>query len=593
MRKFARIFTFISLMTFVSLFYNNCAEHTGLREFESSEFSSEVACVDGAEETLFSASYPPGLKNRCASCHIEGGSGPGNFAENGVERAYSSFQVVGAETINGRAVDGHSSGSGPQNSGAIEEANEIWLAGLQEIQKCSPDGSVPGEGVQDSPDRIRTKSLAIKPEIGESTTLTWKLKDDLVPKEGFDFSNFSDAQISVDVAIMEAGGKLLYVVSRPRISSSNVDVHVKSMLVRLNGEINSDQRAYYFVDNNIRAWNSDNPGFNESDANRKRELQAANNEVAPGTLVIDSEVRQSDLLSLSFETIEVVELPAPDAFPTVQFAVTSMTIVEDNVDGSGKIMVDSQGDLISPSIASVEVTLSNPWPEVTSVDLEFGNNMELRDECCSAGENADRTAIRFENFDRDFELVNSLGARTAAGRVAYASDASDSKLRVTFSANETSKTIYFLIIPDERDEVDERLHLVIGNRSKLQAGSSNQEFTLTVTDNDSPYTGTAWTYSALMSGRGTLSAECVRCHNSVDKRGGYDMTNYWQMRSKDILIPNNPSSNMFARMNPDDPINSDPDILEPLQPMPLTGFLGETSERDKVRNWILQGAGNN
>ena len=94
------------------------------------------------------------------------------------------------------------------------------------------------------------------------------------------------------------------------------------------------------------------------------------------------------------------------------------------------------------------------------------------------------------------------------------------------------------------------------------------------------------TYANLMDRRfGILGLNCVKCHNSVDMGGGYDMTDYDMMVSRGVInLQNLSQSKMFIRM--------DPQLGNLAKPMPLDGFLINEKVLE-VKKWILNGAKNN
>src|SRR5690606_38337112 len=153
-----------------------------------------------------------------------------------------------------------------------------------------------------------------------------------------------------------------------------------------------------------------------------------------------------------------------------------------------------------------------------------------------------------------------------------------------------SKTIYFRLVADHRVEGTERLHIFINSTlvSKVRV-IGTQEVTLNIVDNDDAAGGNgASTFVDLMASDGILRNEWLRCHNTIDRRGGYDMTNYWQMVGETILLPGNIESLMFARMNPDSPLFSANQNLQSMPPPASAGgngFLNQTL-RDTVGAWI-------
>jgi hypothetical protein len=167
-----------------------------------------------------------------------------------------------------------------------------------------------------------------------------------------------------------------------------------------------------------------------------------------------------------------------------------------------------------------------------------------------------------------------------------------SPLSLTFLPGETEKYIEIIFSDDERDEVDKTLTLKVGDPLGGVIGA-NAQIVISLPDYNDPPVGTAPTFTQLMSVGGVLEQKCARCHNSIDKQGGYDMTDYRAMVTKGVIVPGDPTANnhkMFRRMNADAP------QVGTITPMPLDGFLTGPEEEplvQAVEAWITSGAKNN
>lgn len=92
------------------------------------------------------------------------------------------------------------------------------------------------------------------------------------------------------------------------------------------------------------------------------------------------------------------------------------------------------------------------------------------------------------------------------------------------------------------------------------------------------------TFANLMNQNGVLGKYCLKCHNSVDRAGALDITDYNSLISDTVTAGEPLNSYLFTRMN------STTGNLA--RPMPLDGFLSPI-EVDVVRKWIENGALNN
>lgn len=564
----------VGLALAIVVFYNNCSSsHEGDSNLGSGVQSGLKfwTCADNLDNlSLFSRTYHQFTMNKCSACHSGGGPGPGAFASSGVLLAQTSFESIGFTLLNSRALDGHSPSSGPQNQADIADLSARYVDGLATIDICGSGGGVINED-QDGPNRINYMSKGINPDINRPVTVSWNLQTDVIPKAGYDAASFANIRIDVDVQVFQKPGIINYIVSNPRIYSNNSDIHIESLYFKLNGKPTPSQRAFYLVNKDVRGWNSMHPDFGKPDPNPQttvNEFEYNARLISGGSLVMLGEVRTTDVLSVSIGKIEKITLPPPDLGPSVRFGQTTMTTTE------------------GYKVISIPLILDRPTPEVAFAEVVFGNDTTVKDECCRATRNDNGDAIQVRHFDRDiqdFDIDPNIKINT---RVNFDAPTARGRYLVTFRDGESTQEIKIKIVDDQRDEPNEVLHLRIDplRLTKLVAGTTNQDFRLTITDDDAPYTGNAETYTDLLSDGGLLAAECLRCHNSVLFRGGYDITHYEMLINRAILIPGNPSSSlMFRRMDANVP---------GLAPMPLTGLL-DPLDRSRVSSWILLGAPNN
>lgn len=594
--KHNRIFrmgTLSLVLCALALLYNNCgAKHEGEQTTASSELGGNFTCADQLDKmSLFSRTYHPFLMNTCASCHQGAGPGPHAFASSGVQLAFDSFdQNVGYSKINTFAVNNHSTAAGSGNQITVDKLAALWVEGLETIEYCKTvgdDGSgLPSED-QDGANRIRTFSKAINPDRTRPSTITWNVGTDLIPGHGLNLGTLPGVQIQVDVEIFERPGLISYVVSNPRIRTTQTDVHIKSILVKVNNQAAPSQRAFYFVDTNIRSWNAQNPLFRSTDPN----MRNRNDAISSGSLVIAGEVRTTDVISLSIETVESVVLPPPIEAPEIRFVNNTLSVTE------------------SSGVISVDLELSKTWNELTSAEVTFGPETTIDDQCCISSTNSMGMNISPDLFRRDIQDFDSEKSLTLNNRVNFNFTGSTGRYRVSFAAGETRKSLRLKIVQDQRVEPTETLHLIIDpnpNRLiKLKPGATNQATRISITDDDiTPLTGPyRRTYTRLMGSGGILFNQCLRCHNSVDNQGGYDITNYEEMVRKGVLVPMSYAQFKLAPEFPL-PINEVNRVktsimfqriegnIPGLQPMPLSGTLNPTDRRE-IMDWIEEGAFNN
>ena len=120
MKRRLKILSILIISSVVAIGYTNCSpEHSG--DGSSSSFSKTCNGLD--EMGLFTQTYHTFLMKKCATCHISGGAGPGEFASSGTFQAWNSFSQVGVSKMNEKALDGHSSSSGGQNKLEVDIYN--------------------------------------------------------------------------------------------------------------------------------------------------------------------------------------------------------------------------------------------------------------------------------------------------------------------------------------------------------------------------------------------------------------------------------------------------------------------------------------
>jgi hypothetical protein len=563
---------FIAATAVLIVAYNNCSAEHGASSQSSIVGTGFWTCDDQLDSTsLFGRTYHGFLMNKCAACHSGGGPGPGAFASSGIQLAYTSFDSYGFSRINAKAVDGHSPAATPANQTDISALTERYISGLNTIDECRNSGQAEIKENQDTTGRINFFSKPISPNVNQATTISWNIQTESIPVTGFTAANFANMRIEADIQVFQRPGIVNYVLSNPRLVTNTGDVHIESLLFKINGKATPAQRAFYLVNTNIRAWNNAHPDFGKPDPNTAtpiNEFERQARLISGGAMVMLGEVRTTDVISVSIGKLEQITLPPPDLGPSVSFGQTTMQVNE------GYRTVD------------IPINLSRPATEIGYAELVFVNDSTIKDECCRPTRNDNGDAIMVRHFDRDIQDFDINPDIKINRRINFDNGATRGRYLITFRAGESSQILRIKIVDDQRDEPNELLHLRIdaARLYKMVSAATNQDFNLTIIDNDAPYSGNAETYTDLLSDGGLLEQECLRCHNSVLFRGGYDITHYELMVNRSILIPGNPSSSlMFRRM--------DANIPE-LAPMPLTGLI-DPLDRSRVASWILLGAPNN
>lgn len=527
----------------VAIVFNNCAsEHSG----QGNEFllKSEVAflpCAFTDEMDLYAQTFHPFVTQNCASCHVEGGEGKGAFASAGLQVAYNAFSVVGYDLVSSNATNsGHKPPyTGPQHNTLVSLLRTQWEKGLENIAICKSGGGAVDPSPVDETNRLETRSQGINaPENGSFVKLTWNLSTEIIERGGITLPTVPGSTLSVDVRRLLLGPKPVYEISSPTLHAGSTDVKIFSLLIKINGKLVPNQTTFRFVDESIYSGD---------------DLR-----LAPGSMVVDGAIAPTDVISLSIGTLAAVVLPPPPPKPMVQFAQTTYSTLE---------RVNPSVTTSSQNYVSISLVLSTSSEKYVTATVGIVSSQTTATPRRSETISFDGNDLVVDRWNWD-----------------YAFDT----LAVVFAPGETQKNLNLKLSHDQRFESDERIQLVIS--SAVNADRSPTQATLTILDDDAPNNTGAPTFTSLMTGgqdirqvsNGILRRNCLECHNSVDNRGGYNLSDYDLMIENGVLIPGDVNSKMFQRMNA---------IVPGLRPMPLGGLLS-TPDRQRVQNWILNGAKN-
>jgi hypothetical protein len=527
----------------MGILFNNCsAEHAGTTHgFSVVDELSFVPCAFTDEMDLFSRTYHPFLVNNCATCHVPGGEGKGAFSSGGLLVAYNAFSVTGYDLVSRNAVDnGHKPPySGPQHTDAVNLLRDQWVKGLENIALCKAGGGGTDPNPVDESLRLETRSLGVNaPEAGTPVTIRWALPADLLDKDGaVTLPDVPGAELSIQVRRGRLGPKVIYEISQPTLKAgATTDIRISSILVKLNGQVISNQTTFRYLDVGV--------------------FRGETTRLAPGAMVVDGVISDTDVISLSLGLIEAVTLPPRPVLPVASFVDTSMSVnerVNASVTSSNTNFAQAELQLTSPSDQYVTVTVALVTTGIPAAEQALNKR--------SMNINFNNNPLVIDRWNWDFSVDT---------------------LAVVFAPGETRKSLVFKLSNDQRDEPNERIGMNISSVVNATKSGTAGAATLTIIDDDGPANPEVPTFSSLMQNGGILFQNCLECHNSVDNRGGYNLSDYDLMIENGVLVPYDVNSKMFLRMNA---------VVPGLRPMPLGGLLREEI-RFQVENWILNGAKN-
>jgi mono/diheme cytochrome c family protein len=523
------------LLLAVPMSYNSCsADHNGESSSAFSLSSSKACGLDN----YFSRTWQPFLQKKCATCHVPGGQGKGGFAGNNLEIAYQAFSLAGFAKVGRYSVDAAHNPpyTGPGNQEKVNELLTNWAqAEIEAQQRCGADITEDGRIDEDFTQWMRTRSQGINGrEVGDTQTLEFDLSTDLLDINLPESLDVSGVKLKITVEVRDNLGDVYYAIYDPvlEVANASEDLRISGIAVILNGQVIDDQTTFFYVDESKRDGDPDLPVLSS------------------GAMIIQSTVRTTDTLALSIKTLENVDLGPRPAGVLANFTSNSATLAE-------------------AGTHTMTVQLSEPiFSNEVSVTVEADAFANAKDVFCGLEVvlDGDRTPTPIRCFDWDFQIPR----RT-----------------LVFEPGQTSVSFDVVIQDDERFETQsqEQFRINIVNvAGGAQTGPTNQ-VEVTITEDDSPPTPGAVTYTDLMSGGGIFRRYCVKCHNSAAdqiQQGGYDITNYISMKGSDVVVPGNPTlSKMIDRINRTGqgrmPINSQ---LDPLEALDIESWINAGAKND-------------
>jgi len=550
-QRVRRVWPFLVLFL-ILLNYSNCSSSKMTYDenpavLSSSSNNLKDICTE-SEADVFNLGFHQFFQTNCNTCHISG-PGKGTFAHPDTALAFASFGSIGVDKISAMAIsDSHNYPY--TGSHHLEEINNLktqWKTYQIEKAKCSSNTpSTPNPNVSTFKPNFITAKKMIPAIKGKPSTVNINGSSmNILTYNTVNVSFNLDSELSMltDKALPSTAGGILsvsvtgysnpsgatgYLIQMPKLKANTESLKLTGLHVLLNGRPVNYSYTFQHIDKSVY---------------KQTEMM-----LSGGSMLVLGPLSESDQISLTIGDVEVVDIPPPLTPPVVQFDLASATILQTEMGSSHiyKVAISVSGDNSNP----LSVTLSTTGNE-NMANIAKGLT--------------DATGRR--RFNWDYKITSSLS--------------------VTFLPGDTTKFVDIIFSDDLRDEVDKTLTLTLTDPFGGTVGT-NKNLVLTIPDYNSPNVGSV-TFAQLMSTGGILEMNCVRCHNSIDRQGGYDMTDYQEMVSKGVIIPGDLTPNnhkMYRRMNPDAP---DAGLITP---MPLDGFLTQDLTLI-VEDWIKAGAKNN
>lgn len=569
--KTARFILIAVVGSILLLGYSNCAKDLTAVNVDSSTISNASSLpqtissgnCDQDLKLLFDSGYHAFAMTNCSLCHNVG-PGKGRFATADLDTAFKDFMQLGYTDVSDHATSSSHNPpyTGAQNILAINELRASWQKGLADYDKCKGVTSTTTEQVDLN--SLLTLETTGKPiptlADGANAFIEWDLSKELLARSSdTKLPSIGATKFNIRVGrYTSASGESYYTFTLPHIYSNPVDLHIKTIQVKINGRLLTFPTTFRFVDT----------GIYQNSKNDSSGLITTGSLVAPGAF------SSKDFVAFAFETIEPTTLTAPPPPVTVNFTNAKYNWVT-STSGFADVSVSlsrAADTLVVASASAINTGICTSKSEpvdISKCDTSMKTFICSKGSCPNAQMLARARSVvgtTYNRFDWDYKFDSTS---------------------FSFRPGELTKTIRIYFSTDTRKEANRLLTLQLDADLSGAVRGSNYEVNF-ITDkisNPVPPDSVA-SFSELMSPTGVLGFNCVKCHNSRDLNGGYDMTNYDLMRTRGIIIPYNVDSLMFARMNPGSA------KFDYSNPMPKEGQL-PIELRKEVENWIKAGAPNN
>jgi mono/diheme cytochrome c family protein len=261
--------------------------------------SSLDACNIGLKAE-FSEGYHTFLKTNCASCHTNGSSGNGAFADTDLDIAFEAFNVRGYNLVEGRALDASHQPpfTGSHHQAEIDQLDETWVAAKDQADLCIANAGIsinPGieDGVIDEDEEITEGTIETYLKLlsadKDARTITWDLENEIRDPSGL---SIVGAELSIDVqALTTVTGEKSYVFSNPVIKTGDDPIHFQFISIKINNRLISEASSYFGVNRRVPANSTRRVGI--------------------GSMVFGFDVRSTDVVSLSIGRLDPINFNPP------------------------------------------------------------------------------------------------------------------------------------------------------------------------------------------------------------------------------------------------------------------------------------------
>ena len=245
LKRSLKINLWIMIASILVIVFNNCGE-----TFMISNQASQKPIDDDLNRTCeekqllqFEKTYYSFLRRNCVGCHISGGIGNGNFADEDPTTAFKAFASRGYEKISAQALnDNHKPPfTGSQNAPEIEIIKPTWIRAESDFIQCLIDDGRPPKVSE----AAKLVSKAIPQPLAKTfVTMTWNLETESSLKAPLIFT--------VEIRQAEVGGSVRgYEFRNPTLKlkeSSLAHYRVRALALYFNEQLHRDVSTYINLD---------------------------------------------------------------------------------------------------------------------------------------------------------------------------------------------------------------------------------------------------------------------------------------------------------------------------------------------------------
>jgi hypothetical protein len=393
---------------------------------------------------------------------------------------------------------------------------------------------------------------------GKALTVDWDLTTDMLPSPaGTTWPSLPGAHFQMTLTPYVNGNETFYLLTNPSIVYPNetanaTDLTLFSIMVKVNGQAVINETTFAYVTASAYA-NTTTP-------------------ISVGAMEAVTDIRTSDVISVSFGTMATANLPPPPPAPSVSFTTTGVTLPKPNrsnpaVAESATLQLNQQID----NFVTVTYTVSGTAvpPTATTKVPNMAGTMDT----------VPSNLIDYQFTNQDVAVANN--AITG---------------EIVFVPNTTSATIDLSVLPNDRYENNGNGTTIVLTITNVNLGNGNSgnitphpSYTVNIQEtNSAPAVGQV-TLQSLLSSGGAFYQNCVECHHAVN---GVPLNQYSMMDFTSLM-----SNNHFVANDPNDSIAWEriTGVITPQ--MPANGLLSQGAAGQQyyndIYNWIMNGCLNN